>query len=210
MRQVAVASYAVGTHTAAGGLDEDGQKTAQSGPTTQACSVLTVPWSYTVHSSTSSLQESCLACTSFPLGGLEEGPNGPDDQADSRWLSPETTTTKARRMDLPARPHLISLMEPSELRAIIFAKCSRRPRQGSGEWPPAACSWGWKTRIHVASRVEPVPPGVCVQGTDDKTGGAREGAGMEATAKASNLNLKRPDIPRLPVCPCVPVRGVMA
>lgn len=191
MRQVAVASYAVGTHTAAGGLDEDGQKTAQSGPTTQACSVLTVPWSYTVHSSTSSLQESCLACTSFPLGGLEEGPNGPDDQADSRWLPPETTTTRAQRMDLPARPHLISLLEPSELRAIIFAKCSRRPGQGSGEWPPAACSWGWKTRIHVASRVEPVPPGVCVQGTDDNWRGAG-GRGNGSNREGIQLELEAP------------------
>lgn len=140
MRQVAVASYAVGTHTAAGGLDEDGQKTAQSGPTTQACSVLTVPWSYTVHSSTSSLQESCLACTSFPLGGLEEGPNGPDDQADSRWLSPETTTTKARRMDLPARPHLISLLSPvsSGPLSLQSAAAAQGKARVNGRLPPAA------------------------------------------------------------------------
>lgn len=167
MRQVTVASYAVGTHTAAGGLERMDRR-LHSQDRQQACSVLTVG-TLDLHSSTSSLQESCLACTSFPLEGWKRVPTVPDDQADSRWLSQETTTAKTRRTELPGRPHLISHGAAHYLCKVQPPKGSKARVNGrlqlvledenSLMWHP------------VSSPFRPA--------TDDKTGGEREGAGME-------------------------------
>jgi hypothetical protein len=71
----------------------------------------------------------------------------------------------------------------------------------------AACSWGWETRIHVASRLEPVP---FVQGTDDKNlapvYGSREA--REWKRPRRHPTLKRPDIPHVLGRLARPMRGV--
>lgn len=102
MRQVTVASYAVGTHTAAGGLD----RRLHSQDRQQACSVLTVPWTFTPPPARCKNPASLAHL--FPSRGWKRVPTVPDDQADSRWLSQQTTTTKTRRTEVPGRPHLIS------------------------------------------------------------------------------------------------------
>lgn len=78
----------------------------------------------------------------------------------------------------------------------------------NGRLPPAAGAGRREFMWHPVS--SPFRPACVCKERTTKLEGSGRGAGMEATAKASNLNLKRPDIPRLPVCPCVPVRGVMA
>lgn len=118
---------------------EDGQKTAQSGPT----SLLGADTRVLLHQLTARILPHLPRLHIFSLEGqkgLEEGPNGPDDQGDSRWLSQLARKRRDHHptdgASGPSASYLsVSLIEP---RAFIFAKCSRRPRQGSGEWPPAA------------------------------------------------------------------------
>lgn len=110
MRQVAVASYAVGTHTAAGRRERMDKRLHSQDR--QACLVLTLE-----SSPTSSLQESCLtclACTSFPSRGRrgwKRVPTVPMIKAirDGYRNLPAREETTTRRMGLPGRPHLISL-----------------------------------------------------------------------------------------------------